>query len=233
MIEKDDLEDLLPDDLHPAKKGAEPLKRTPAQQRRAAARAEKAAQAKELALATTEAQARAAKLAQVINLHIAGYSMAQIGAQIGASADEVDWMLSTDTARYVRNQPQLRTYVRNWVSQKYNSLLEANWDAATDKTHPSKLENQDRVIRILERMTKLHGAEAPAQSEVRIEAAPEAVEKMVNSLAASQGLGYDDSIFDIVDAEVVSEASEQLAEAVDVSGNAVEVQGEGESDDGF
>jgi hypothetical protein len=209
----DDLDDLL-DDL-PAKKGARPLVRTPEQTAKNSIVAAQAASAQQ-----------AAMLAQIVNLHIAGFSLAQIGAQIGASADEVDRMLSNEAARYVRNQPALRTYVRNYVSGKYTALLEAVWDEATDKTHREKLEHQDRALRILDKMAKLHGADAPTQAEVKVDAAPEAVEKLVAALAAGSGLGYNTDIFDdddIVDAEVVHEAVTQSAAALEVSGNAVEV----------
>lgn len=194
-----------------SKGNAVPLRRTKKQKAAEAKRRKK-----------TELQEKNARLAQVVNLHIAGFSLAQIGEAIGATADEVDRMLAQDAARYVRNQPALRTYVRNWISERYMKMIEADWDQATDKHHPHKLEHQDRVDRFLKSMAKLHGADAPAQTEVKIEAAPEAVESLVNALAAGQGLGYDDSIFDVVDAEVISDAVEQTHEATEVSGNAVE-----------
>lgn len=213
----DDLDDLL-DDLPidpppPAtgKKRAQPLKRTPAQ----SAAAKRAA---EIAAVQTQAQ----RLAQIVNLHIAGYSLAQIGASIGASEAEVDRMLSNETARYVRNQPALRAYVRNYLSSKYTALLDAVWEDATDKTSKAKLESQDRALRILKEMGNLHGAAAPTQTEIKVEAAPEAVEQIVASLAAGQGLGYDDAIFDVVPGTVVHDAVDQTAQAESVSGNAVE-----------
>ena len=165
----------------------------------------------------------AARLAQIVNLHIAGFSLAQIGAQIGASADEVDRMIQRDAARYVRSQPQLRVYVRNYISERYTKLLEANWDEATDRHSPKKLENQDRVIRVLDSMRKLHGADAPTQAEVKVEAAPEAVEALVKVLSAQQGLGYDESIFDVIDAEVVHE---MVSESEDATLDAGEMVGE-------
>jgi hypothetical protein len=169
----------------------------------------------------TVAQIKAARLAQIVNLHIAGYSLAEIGASIGASAQEVDRMLQEDTARYVRTQPALRTYVRNWVSERYTQLLDAVWEDATDKHGKEKLEHQDRALRILDRMAKLHGAEAPTQTEVKVEAAPEAVEQLVAALAAAQGLGYDVDVFDVVDAEIVHAAPAEARAALEVSGNAV------------
>lgn len=178
----------------------------------------------------TAAAQSAARLAQIVNLHIAGYSLSQIGAAIGATADEVDRLLQADAARYVRSQPALRVYVRNWVSERYTRLLEAVWDEATDKTHREKLENQDRALRILDRMTKLHGAEAPVQSEVKVEAAPEAVEKLVQALAAGQGLGYDTSIFDVVDAEVVHDAHDEAVTALDAASEAVSGNQEGDDE---
>lgn len=196
---------------------------TDAQAKKALKRAEQKEAAEQLPEDTP-----AVRLAQIINLHIAGYSLAQIGESIGATADEVDRMLAADAQRYVRSQPALRVYVRNWVSERYLSLLEAVWDEATDRTHREKLENQDRALRILDRMTRLHGAEAPTQTEVKVEAAPEAVEKLVAALAASQGLGYDASIFDVVDAEVVHDAHDESVAALEVSGNRV---GESDGDD--
>lgn len=230
----DDLDDLLPDDLRP-KKDAIPLQRTKKQRAAAAKRAAAQAEALELAQAKTEAQAQAARLAQIVNLHIAGFTLEQIGVEIGATVEEVDRMLAQDTQRYVRNQPALRTYVRNYVSGKYTQLLDAVWTEATDRTHREKLENQDRALRILDRMARLHGAEAPTQTEVKVDAAPEAVERLVNALAAGQGLGYDVDIFDapdIVDAEIVHDAVEQSATALEVSGNQVEELQEGD-EDGF
>lgn len=187
-------------------------RRTPAQQRAI----DKKAEEQQLQAA---AKANAVQLAQIVNLHIAGFSLAEIGAQIGATADEVDRMIQSDAARYVRNQPALRTYVRNWISSKYMTMIEANWDIAKDKNHAARLENQDRVDRFLRSMAKLHGADAPIQSEVKVDAAPEAVERLVNALAQGQGLAYDDSIFD---AEVIEDAVSESADALEVSGNAVE-----------
>jgi multidrug efflux pump subunit AcrA (membrane-fusion protein) len=230
----EELADLLPDHLSaPEPKGkAVALVRTPSQQARLAKKqAERAAEA-DLAQAQSAAQATAARLAQIVNLHIAGYSLAQIGASIGASADEVDRLLQNDAARYIRNQPALRTYIRNWVSERYMKMIEADYPMATDPTHRDKLENQDRVMRMLDRMAKLHGAEAPTQTEVKVEAAPEAVEKLVNALAAGQGLGYNMDIFDVPESDI-HEAVEQTHDAVVVSGNAVEQPQEGDPGEGF
>ncbi len=231
-MDTEDLTDLLPDDLLPAvpepKGAAKPLARTPKQQRAAEKAAAEKQAAEDLAQQQTAAKASAARLAQIINLHIAGYSLSEIGASIGASADEVDRMMTQDAARYVRTQPALRTYVRNWISGKYMKMIDADYDIATDKTHREKLENQDRVMRMLDRMSKLHGADAPTQTEVKVEAAPEAVEKLVNALAMGQGLGYDTSIFDVVPGEVVHSAVEQTERALTVSGNAVEEAQDGD-----
>lgn len=217
MEPEDDLvAEMFPDE-DPQKPGARPLVRSPKQQ----AASEKAEQARQLALAQTQAQQAAQRLAQIVNLHIAGYSLAQIGLAIGASESEVDRMLQMDAARYVKSQPALRVYVRNFISEKYTGLLEAVWDEATDKTHAEKLEHQDRALRILDRMARLHGAEAPTQAEVKVDAAPEAVEKMVAVLAQAQGLGYDSSIFDTVPGEVVHDAAVASHDATVVSGNAV------------
>lgn len=224
----DEFDDLLPDDLAPetpsrgAKGKAQPLARTAKQQAAAVARAEAKAEADSLRAAQDAQKAAAARLAQVANLHIAGYSLADIGASIGASADEVDRMLNNDMARYVRNQPALRTFVRNYLSGKYTDLLSAVWDEATDRTHPEKLENQDRALRILNSMGKLHGAEAPLQKEIKVESAPEAVEKLVQALASQTGMGYDDSVFDVIDVEVIEDVVEQTHAALEASSAAVE-----------
>lgn len=220
----EDMTDLLPEELTAASKGAAtPLVRSRKQSRALAKRAE------EQSLAAAE-KAHAARLAQIVNLHIAGFSLAEIGAAVGASAEEIDRLLTADAARYVRSQPALRTYVRNWISKHYTKMLEADWDAASDATHRDKLENQDRVLRILDRMAKLHGAEAPTQQEIQVSAAPEAVERLVAALAAGQGLGYDESVFDVVDVEVVEDAVSQVDAALEVSRNAVEQPQEGDED---
>lgn len=181
---------------------------------------ERAAEKK--ALARVEQQ----RLAQVINLHIAGYSLGEIGNSIGATADEVDQMIQSSATRYIRNQPALRTYVRNYVSGKYTELLEPVWGKATNPKSPLFLESQDRALRILDKMAKLHGAEAPVQKEVTIEAAPETVEKMVAALAAQAGRGYDMDIFDsddddVVDAELVEDLKAESQAALEVSRNHV------------
>ena len=169
----------------------------------------------------------AVRLAQISNLLIAGMSLTEIGQKIGASPEEVDRLLNQDMTRYVRNQPALRVFVRNYLSEKYTKLLDADWDIAVDKNHVAKLENQDRVLRILKEMGRLHGAEAPVQSEVKVEAAPEAVESLVKALSAQQGVDYDESIFDVVDAEVVHEA---VSEAEGALLDATEQVGEGEDE---
>lgn len=208
-----------------------PAPRTPADKKtkKALKRAEKREREKSLVVPRTAAQQRAAQLAQVVNLHIAGFSLGDIGGALGMTADEVDRLLQDETSRYVRTQPALRTYVRNYVSGKYNELLGAVWEEATDRKHPQKLENMDRAMRVLDRMAKLHGADAPVQSEVKIETAPEAVEEMVRALSKARGVAYDVNVFDdedVVDAEVVEDPVSEdpvigIADAVEdlVSGN--------------
>lgn len=173
-------------------------------------------------------RAKAERLAQVVNLKIAGHSFEDIGLAIGATAKEVETMLATDVARYVRSQPALRVYVRDWVSERYTKMLDAVWDEATDKDHPKKLEHQDRAMRILDSMRKMHGADLPVQSEVKIETAPEAVEKLVEVLAGRQGLAYDTNVFDVVDAEVIHDAVEEAEETLADSASHV---GESTEDD--
>lgn len=219
VMDEDDDEwgELLPDDL---KKGdAVPLKRTPKQQAAAEKAAREREEARDLAVANDAIKAQAQKLAQIVNLHLGGFSLAEIGVAIGATEAEVDRMLANETQRYVRNQPALRTFVRNFISEKYLGLLEAVYPAAVDINHKMQLENFDRAQRVLAQMGRLHGAEAPTQTEMKIEAAPEAVERIIKVLSSQQGLDYDTNIFDV---EVIEEAHEQAHKALEVSGNAVE-----------
>lgn len=159
-------------------------------------------------------RANAQRLAQIVNLHIGGYSLADIALATKSSVAEIERLLAQDTARYVRTQPALRVYVRNYISEKYNKMLEANIEAATDKMNPQKLDNQDRAIRILKEMGRLHGAEAPTQTEVKVDAAPEMVERMVQALSRAEGLHYDVGVFDVVDAEVVHDSVEESEKAL-------------------
>jgi hypothetical protein len=197
------------------KGAAKQLVRTP-QQKAAATRAAKQQLEK----------ANAVRLAQIVNLHIAGYSLADIGAQIGATPEEVDRLLAQDAQRYVRSQPQLRAYVRNYISAKYTRLLDTVWDRATDKMHPDNLDAFDRAEKILRDMERLHGAAMPQQHEVQMDAAPEAVERLVNALAAQQGRGYDTSIFDVVDAELVEDSAEQAQEFLETHADDESAPGE-------
>lgn len=199
-----------------------PLKRTATQVARQVQAELGAEQEAAQKAAATQAQAQAARLAQVANLLIAGHSLTSIGAAIGASADEVDAMLNADMSRYVRNQPALRVFVRNYLSSKYTTLLDAVWDEATDKLHGQKLEHQDRALRILKEMGRLHGADAPTQAEVKVEAGSETIDAVVARLAASSGKGYDASIFDVVDAEVVHEAPAQALAALEAASDQVD-----------
>ena len=173
------------------------------------------------------------RLAQIVNLHLSGVGLDEIGAAIGMSGEEVDSLLQTHASRYIRTQPALRTFVRNWVSSKYMDMMEANKDAF-DENSPKKLETQDRVLRILSDMRKLHGTDAPVQSEIKVDAAPEAVEKLVQSIAAKQGLGYDMNIFDndddIVDAELVDAAQQQAHAALESASAAVEEPQDGDEE---
>lgn len=176
----------------------------------------------------TRTTVNAARLAQIVNLHIAGFSLEAIGNSIGCSADEVDRILTNDVARYVRSQPALRVYVRNYISEKYGKMLKAIEDDATNKTSPKKLESQDRMLRILAQMSKLHGADAPVQTEVKVEAAPETVEAMVKFLAEKQGLGYDDDVFD---ADIVEEIVHESELELEAASAAVEEPQPGDEDD--
>lgn len=179
-------------------------------------------------LPATKTTVTAARLAQIVNLHIAGFSLEAIGQSIGCSADEVDRILTNDVARYVRSQPALRVYVRNYISEKYGKMLKAIEEDATDKSSPKKLESQDRMLRILSQMSKLHGADAPVQAEVKVEAAPETVEAMVKYLADKQGLGYDDDIFD---AEIVEEIVHESELELEAASAAVEQAQPGDEED--
>jgi hypothetical protein len=187
------------------------------------------AEAGEFNLPATPEQVSAARLAQMVNLHIGGFSLDQIGQAIGCSAAEVDRMLSQDVGRYVRSQPALRVYVRNFISEKYLGLLDSVYAQATDETNNRQLDYQDRALRVLKEMARLHGAEMPVQSEIKVDAAPEAVEKMVEALAGRAGLAYDASIFDVIDAEVIEDARTESQQAALDSAEQV---GEGE-EDGF
>ena len=162
------------------------------------------AEAEDAGLAATQ-RTEAARLAQIVNLLIGGYSLAQIGIATGMTADEVDRLIQADGARYVRNQPQLRVFMRNWLSSRYTALLDSTFSHATDDNDPKQLEYQDRVLRTLDSLRKLHGVDVPTQTEIKIEAAPENVEAMVRALSASRGQGYDMEVFDVEVEEVDSE----------------------------
>jgi hypothetical protein len=181
------------------------------------------------AQAEATARVEAARLAQIVNLHIGGFSLAQIGDAIGATEKEVDRILTQDVGRYVRSQPALRVFVRNFISEKYLGLLDSVYAQATDETNNRQLDYQDRALRVLKEMARLHGAEMPVQSEIKVDAAPEAVEKMVEALAGRAGLAYDASIFDVIDAEVIEDARTESQQAALDSAEQV---GEGE-EDGF
>lgn len=198
----------------PKKKGA-PIQRTPRQE----AAVVKAAEQRDLAVQRTKAKEDAAQLAQVVNLVISGHTFEEIGAAIGASADDIERMVTTGSEKYVRTQPALRTWVRKWISEKYSVMIDADWEVAADKLHPDKLEHQDRVVKMLVQMERLHGAAAPTQSEVKIEHSHDAVESLVRKLAERQGQGYDVSIFDdeddTVDAEVIHDSADAALAALE------------------
>ena len=184
------------------------------------------------AQAEATARVEAARLAQIVNLHIGGFSLAQIGDAIGATEKEVDRILTQDVGRYVRSQPALRVFVRNFISEKYLGLLDSVYTQATDSTNNRQLDFQDRALRVLKEMARLHGAEMPVQSEIKVDAAPETVQKMVEALAGRAGLGYDDSIFDVIDAEVIEDAHAESQQAMlDASEQVGESDGGGDDDE--
>lgn len=185
-------------------KGA-PVQRTAKQVAAAEKAAEEAAKKKSL----TEASAAAQRTAQVANLLIAGASFEEIGASIGMTAPEVEKMLMADTNRFIRTQPALRAWVRNLVSAKTAELLEAVFPMATDPKHIDFLPAQDRAAKHLVNLARLHGAEAPTQTEIKMETSPESVQSMVDRIAAAAGRGYDASVFDedddVMDGDVVED----------------------------
>jgi hypothetical protein len=219
-FEDDEVPPVMTAAVHKASKpGAAQLMRTQKQAKHQAALAQK-----------QELTEQAKQLAQIVNLMIAGHSLADIAAATGHSPDSMDRLLQRDMTRYVRNQPALRVYVRQFLSAKYTEMLDAVWDEATDRTHADKLDNQDRALRILKEMGRLHGAEAPVQSEVKVDAAPEAVERMVAVLAQAQGQAYDTSVFDVIPGEVVLEAAEASGLALDRAASAVGEDQPGDTD---
>ena len=192
------------------------LQRTPEQEARAAKRATERQAERDLATTTARNRAEAQQLAQIINLQIAGMTLEQIGAEINMSATDLDALIVKNASRYIKTQSQLRAYARNWISEKYSKMIEADWDDAVSTDPELRLPNQDRVIRMLDSMRKMHGADAPAQTEVKVDAAPEAIDAMVQLLAAKQGQGYDVDIFDVdvVDESEIHEASAQVTAAL-------------------
>jgi hypothetical protein len=212
------------------KKHAIPVKRTARQVEAIKQRELGAKAAEEAEAAQTEAMANAAMLAQIVNLTIAGFSYEVIGAQIGMTADEVERLVTEKSTRYIRTQPALRTYVRNWVSGKYTELLDAVWTEATDRDHKEKLENSVQALRILKEMTNLHGAAAPTQAEVKVEQTNDAVEALVRALAAQQGKAYNDAIFDIVPGNVVHQSVADSAARTAIAATAVEDDQPGDED---
>lgn len=213
-----------------AKHKAVPLVRTAKQVAVSEKAAAEAAIKAEEAAAALAAQTAARRTAQIANLLISGHTFESIGAQIGSTAQEVEAMLNADSTRYIRSQPALRQWVRRWASGKYSELLEAVWDQAVDPKHREQLAYQDRARPLVEKITKLHGAEAPTQAEVKVEAAPESVQKLVDAIAASQGMGYDIDIFDdadIVDGDLVADTAAGELEAAQVADH--KIDGEDES----
>jgi hypothetical protein len=204
------------------------LRPTLPQVKKSAEAAEAARLKAETETAALREKAAAQRLAQIVNLHIGGMSLAEIGAEIGATADEVDRMIATDAQRYVRSEPMLRKYVRNWVSDRYAKMIEVDMPFATDPNKADMLEHQDRAVKLLDKMAKLHGAEAPAQSEVKVEQAPEAIDRIVAALAAQNGLGgYDADVFDLDDDDV-TEVVEEAQTALAVSGNEIDEEADAE-----
>lgn len=223
-VDDEDLADLLPDDLLPVehKGAAVPLRRTKKQIAAAEAKAERDRLGAEAAEKETRVKAAAARLAQVVNLTIAGYSYEEIGISIGASPDEVERLLTQDAQRFVRSQSSLRVWVRNFVSGKYLGLLDSVYDQAIDKNNSDQLEFHLAATRVLKEMARLHGAEMPTQAELKVEATPEAVDKMVARLAAGAGLGYDTDIFDVVPGSVIHEAAQAAPAALAKASKAVD-----------
>lgn len=188
------------------------LKRTKKQ----AAAAKKAAERQEAEDLRQADVAAAQQLAQMVNLKIAGHSFASIGAAIGKTADEVEQMFEREAGRYIRTQPALRAYARNMISEKTMGLLEATYDQAVDTKRPDQLEYVASAQKTLRDLARLHGADAPTQSEVTVAASDETVEALVNSLAQGKGLSYDMDVFDL-DPEDVEEMVEQSHAALEAS----------------
>lgn len=190
---------------------AQALKRTARQQ----AVTKKAAAAQAAQDLREEDKAAAQQLAQMVNLVIAGHSLAAIGASIGKSADEVEQMLVRESGRYIRTQPALRAYARSLISEKTAGLLEATYDQAIDTKRPDQLDYVASVQKTLRDLARLHGADAPTQTEVTVGASDETVEALVATLAQGKGLAYNDDVFDLDpdDVEEIVEASHREVEA--------------------
>lgn len=92
----------------------------------------------------------------------------------GALWDEIAEVLGYPTGRTAQVQvekalekeldtPEGREFLKRLADERYNRLLRAVWTQSIDPDHPDQLAYFDRSVKVIERLNKLHGLDAPTE----------------------------------------------------------------------
>jgi len=144
-------------------------------------------------------------IAHVINLQIAGWTLDEIATHMELPREMLVSALIAHQKRFVKNQADLREYMRGLAGDRLDALLKAVWADATNPESPRQFPAQDRALKNIESQRKLWGLDAPNQVEISHKPTDEAVADLVQQVHhALTGIPMEDEdILDIAEADVL------------------------------
>jgi hypothetical protein len=117
----------------------------------------------------TEA-ARDDRRQRAIQMRIAGATFTDIGKALGITKSRAHALVRSELADMAANRADSRESLRTLMGERYNAILKRLWmesgvvrrqDGSTDL----RVDVIDRILRVMESMTRLHGVEAVTQAE--------------------------------------------------------------------
>ena len=117
----------------------------------------------------TEA-ARDDRRARAIQMRIAGATFSDIGKALAITKSRAHALVRNELADMAANRADSRESLRTLMGERYNAILKRLWmesgvvrrqDGSTDL----RVDVSDRILRVMESMTRLNGIEAVTQAE--------------------------------------------------------------------
>lgn len=107
---------------------------------------------------------------RAIQMRIAGATFSDIGKALGITRSRAHALVRAELADMAANRVESRESLRTLMGERYNALLKRLWMESgvvrkADGSSELRVDVVDRILRVMESMTRLHGIEAVTQAE--------------------------------------------------------------------